>query len=157
MSFSGEPKGDADYDVEKDITSVSERNPDDFTYTHPLLQKVRSWGVETRGALVVPTTPNGPLTCVLSKAYGPYLPSCVQTSIIARFFTSGYLRTSTSYRTSKIVPEDLWIPLRLRSFSAGTLGPVVYGLSLRDTCLCILFFNLLCAIMPAYLCVSLTK
>ncbi|KAI5891667.1 uncharacterized protein SCHCODRAFT_02629744 [Schizophyllum commune H4-8] len=37
------------------------------------------------------------------------------------------------------------------SFSAGTLGPVVYGLGLRDACLVILFFNLLCAAPPAYL------
>ncbi|KAH8097070.1 NCS cytosine-purine permease [Cristinia sonorae] len=37
------------------------------------------------------------------------------------------------------------------SFSAGTLGPVVFGLGLRDSCLSILFFNLLCSIPPAYL------
>ncbi|TFY67151.1 hypothetical protein EVG20_g4038 [Dentipellis fragilis] len=37
------------------------------------------------------------------------------------------------------------------SFSAGTLGPVTFGLSLRDSCLVILFFNLLCSIPPAYL------
>jgi cytosine/uracil/thiamine/allantoin permease len=36
------------------------------------------------------------------------------------------------------------------SFSAGTLGPVVFGLSLRDSCLVILFFNILCAIPPSY-------
>ncbi|KAI0795398.1 cytosine-purine permease [Abortiporus biennis] len=36
------------------------------------------------------------------------------------------------------------------SFSAGTLGPVIFGLGLRDSCLVILFFNLLCAILPAY-------
>jgi purine-cytosine permease-like protein len=39
-------------------------------------------------------------------------------------------------------------------FSAGTLGPVIFGLGLRDTCLVILFFNLLCCALPAYLCVS---
>lgn len=37
------------------------------------------------------------------------------------------------------------------SFSAGTVGPSVYGLSLNDSCLIILFFNLLCCIPPAYL------
>ncbi|PPQ72986.1 hypothetical protein CVT24_000299 [Panaeolus cyanescens] len=37
------------------------------------------------------------------------------------------------------------------SFSAGTLGPVVFGLGLRDTCLTILFFNLLCCAPPAYI------
>jgi purine-cytosine permease-like protein len=38
-----------------------------------------------------------------------------------------------------------------RRFSAGTVGPVVFGLGLRDSCLVILFFNLLCAALPAYL------
>ncbi|CAA7268419.1 unnamed protein product [Cyclocybe aegerita] len=37
------------------------------------------------------------------------------------------------------------------SFSAGTLGPVIFGLGLRDTCLTILFFNLLCCAFPSYL------
>ncbi|KAF9482731.1 NCS cytosine-purine permease [Pholiota conissans] len=37
------------------------------------------------------------------------------------------------------------------SFSAGTLGPVIFGLGLRDTCLTILFFNLLCCAFPAYI------
>ncbi|KAF8223465.1 NCS cytosine-purine permease [Tricholoma matsutake] len=37
------------------------------------------------------------------------------------------------------------------SFSAGTLGPVIFGLSVRDACLVILFFNLFCCILPAYL------
>ena len=36
-------------------------------------------------------------------------------------------------------------------FSSGTLGPVAFGLGLRDSCLAILFFNLLSAIPPAYL------
>lgn len=36
------------------------------------------------------------------------------------------------------------------SFSAGTLGPVAFGLGLRDTCLTILFFNLLICAFPAY-------
>ena len=39
-------------------------------------------------------------------------------------------------------------------FSAGTLGPVAFELGLRDTCLTILFFNLLCCAFPAYLYVS---
>ncbi|KAH9174775.1 NCS cytosine-purine permease [Lactarius sanguifluus] len=36
------------------------------------------------------------------------------------------------------------------SFSSGTLGPVAFKLGLRDSCLVILFFNLLFAIPPAY-------
>lgn len=36
-------------------------------------------------------------------------------------------------------------------FSAGTLGPAIFGLGLRDSCLVILFFNLLCSALPSYL------
>ncbi|TFK28475.1 hypothetical protein FA15DRAFT_700929 [Coprinopsis marcescibilis] len=42
--------------------------------------------------------------------------------------------------------------INILTFSAGTLGPVVFGLGLRDTCLTILFFNLLCCLPAAYLC-----
>ncbi|KAI9063521.1 cytosine-purine permease [Trametes sanguinea] len=47
----------------------------------------------------------------------------------------------------------LWLSFNFNilSFSAGTLGPVVFGLGLRDSCLVILFFNLLCSALPAYL------
>ncbi|PCH44946.1 hypothetical protein WOLCODRAFT_139341 [Wolfiporia cocos MD-104 SS10] len=46
----------------------------------------------------------------------------------------------------------IWLSanFNILSFSAGTLGPAVYGLGLRDTCLVILFFNLLCSALPAY-------
>lgn len=37
------------------------------------------------------------------------------------------------------------------SFSTGTLGPIVFELGLRDSCLVILFFNLLACALPAYL------
>ncbi|KAG8216406.1 NCS cytosine-purine permease [Butyriboletus roseoflavus] len=37
------------------------------------------------------------------------------------------------------------------SFSAGSLGPIVFGLGLRDSCLVILFFNLIGNLLPAYL------
>jgi hypothetical protein len=46
---------------------------------------------------------------------------------------------------------ELGLKLLCNRFSAGTLGPVAFGLGLRDSCLVILFFNLLCAIPPAYL------
>jgi hypothetical protein len=39
----------------------------------------------------------------------------------------------------------------LHRFAARTLGPVTFGLGLRDSCLVILIFNLLSAIPPAYL------
>ncbi|KAK0192388.1 permease for cytosine/purines, uracil, thiamine, allantoin-domain-containing protein [Armillaria mellea] len=63
-----------------------------------------------------------------------------------------------------VAPEDridtqyyknffLWFAwnVNILSFSAGTLGPVAFGLGVRDSCLVILFFNLLCALPPAYL------
>jgi purine-cytosine permease-like protein len=46
---------------------------------------------------------------------------------------------------------DLLYTLALRRFASGTLGPVTFGLNLRDSCLVILFFNLFSAIPPAYL------
>ncbi|KAF7316409.1 NCS cytosine-purine permease [Mycena indigotica] len=39
----------------------------------------------------------------------------------------------------------------LLPFSAGSLGPIAYGLGLRDSCLVILFLNLLCCLPPGYL------
>ncbi|KAF9441513.1 hypothetical protein P691DRAFT_715125 [Macrolepiota fuliginosa MF-IS2] len=36
------------------------------------------------------------------------------------------------------------------SFSGGTLGPAIFGLGIGDSCLTILFFNLVFCIMPAY-------
>ncbi|KAF5363074.1 hypothetical protein D9758_012600 [Tetrapyrgos nigripes] len=46
----------------------------------------------------------------------------------------------------------LWFStnFNILSFSAGTLGPVAFGLSTRDSCLVILLFNMLCCIPPAY-------
>ncbi|KAH7924911.1 hypothetical protein BV22DRAFT_1195556 [Leucogyrophana mollusca] len=37
------------------------------------------------------------------------------------------------------------------SFSTGVLGPVAFGLGLRDSCLVILFFNMIACALPAYL------
>ncbi|KXN84090.1 Purine-cytosine permease fcyB [Leucoagaricus sp. SymC.cos] len=44
--------------------------------------------------------------------------------------------------------------VNILSFSAGTLGPGVFGLSIRDSCLTILFFQLLFCVMPAFACVN---
>ncbi|KIK61445.1 hypothetical protein GYMLUDRAFT_225128 [Collybiopsis luxurians FD-317 M1] len=46
----------------------------------------------------------------------------------------------------------LWFTMNFNilSFSAGTLGPVAFGLGIRESCLVILFFNLLCCLPPAY-------
>ncbi|KZT63359.1 hypothetical protein DAEQUDRAFT_733926 [Daedalea quercina L-15889] len=58
-------------------------------------------------------------------------------------------RTDRHY--SKIFFVFFSANFNILSFSAGTLGPITYGLGLRDTCLVILFFNLLTNIPPAYL------
>ncbi|KAI0726995.1 NCS cytosine-purine permease [Fomitopsis betulina] len=58
-------------------------------------------------------------------------------------------RTDTHY--SKVFFVFFSANCNILSFSAGTLGPMAYGLGLRDTCLVILFFNLLASIPPAYL------
>ncbi|KAJ3782639.1 permease for cytosine/purines, uracil, thiamine, allantoin-domain-containing protein [Lentinula aff. detonsa] len=57
-------------------------------------------------------------------------------------------RTDTSYYKLFF----LWFTMNLNilSFSAGTLGPVAYGLGIRESCLVILFFNGLCCAPPAY-------
>ncbi|KAG7086332.1 hypothetical protein E1B28_002295 [Marasmius oreades] len=58
-------------------------------------------------------------------------------------------RTDTQYH--KIF--FLWCAFNLNilSFSAGTLGPMVFGLGVRTSCLVILFFTLLCSLPTAYL------
>ncbi|KIM74151.1 hypothetical protein PILCRDRAFT_828567 [Piloderma croceum F 1598] len=58
-------------------------------------------------------------------------------------------RTDTQF--SKIFFIWFTMNFNILSFSAGTLGPAVFGLGLRESCLVILFFNLLCCILPAYL------
>lgn len=48
-------------------------------------------------------------------------------------------------------PQAIPILWFFRRFASGTLGPVTFGLGLRDSCLAITFFNLICAVPPAYL------
>ncbi|GJE93171.1 NCS cytosine-purine permease [Phanerochaete sordida] len=58
-------------------------------------------------------------------------------------------RTDTQY--NRIFFIWLSANFNILSFSAGSLGPAVFGLGLRDSCLVILFFNLLASLLPAYL------
>ncbi|KAF5363078.1 hypothetical protein D9758_012604 [Tetrapyrgos nigripes] len=64
------------------------------------------------------------------------LPVTVEERTDDQFFKIFFLWFSTNFN--------------ILSFSAGTLGPVAFGLSTRDSCLVILFFNMLCCIPPAY-------
>ncbi|KDQ22184.1 hypothetical protein PLEOSDRAFT_1079656 [Pleurotus ostreatus PC15] len=57
-------------------------------------------------------------------------------------------RTDTQYH--KLFFFWFTANVNILSFSAGALAPV-FGLGLRDACLVILFFNLLCTAFPAYL------
>ncbi|EDR06614.1 NCS cytosine-purine permease [Laccaria bicolor S238N-H82] len=47
----------------------------------------------------------------------------------------------------------LWVSFNVNilTFSTGTLGPAIFGLGLRDSCLSILFFNIICCGPPAYM------
>jgi len=69
--------------------------------------------------------------------------------------TRGTLPVALEDRTDPQFSKTFFIWLsansNILSFSAGTLGPLFYGLGLRDSCLVILFFNLLCTALPAYL------
>ncbi|KAF7969611.1 hypothetical protein HWV62_26857 [Athelia sp. TMB] len=58
-------------------------------------------------------------------------------------------RTDTQF--SKIFFIWFTMNFNILSLSAGTLGPAAFGLGLRDSCLVILFFNMLCCALPAYL------
>ncbi|KAF8991744.1 cytosine-purine permease, partial [Cyathus striatus] len=66
----------------------------------------------------------------------------------------GIQPVSTEQRTDEQYSKLFFIwftsNVNILSFSSGTLGPVVYGLGVRDSCLTILFFNLLCCIPGAY-------
>ncbi|KAJ7240455.1 permease for cytosine/purines, uracil, thiamine, allantoin-domain-containing protein [Mycena rebaudengoi] len=57
----------------------------------------------------------------------------------------------TDAQFSKIFFVWFSASFNLLPFSTGSLGPIAYGLSLRDSCLIILFFNLLCCLPPGYL------
>ncbi|KAJ6588794.1 permease for cytosine/purines, uracil, thiamine, allantoin-domain-containing protein [Mycena capillaripes] len=61
------------------------------------------------------------------------------------------LEERTDTQNSKIFFIYFSASFNLLPFSTGSLGPIAYGLSLRDSCLIILFFNLLCCIPPGYL------
>ncbi|KAI0289689.1 NCS cytosine-purine permease [Multifurca ochricompacta] len=87
------------------------------------------------------------------------LPGIDNLSFSRRLYTWGVeLRgihpVSVEDRTEKQFSKIFFIWLSantsILTFSTGTLGPVAFGLGLRDACLTILFFNLLCAAPPAY-------
>lgn len=42
-------QADLEKDAEKDVQSISEDSQDGFYYTHPFMNRLKSWGVEARG------------------------------------------------------------------------------------------------------------
>ncbi|EJU01056.1 cytosine-purine permease [Dacryopinax primogenitus] len=81
--------------------------------------------------------------------------SWVYRLLLSGIETRGTLPVALEDRTDPQFSKAFFIWLsansNILSFSAGTLGPLFYGLGLRDSCLVILFFNLLCVSFPAYL------
>lgn len=139
-------------DIEKDAHSVSEDAPDEFYYSHPFMKKLLSWGVEARGMT---------LHCMIRSSLSPkfatgILPVPPHERTETQYNKIFYIWLSANFNILSYVPYLLWMAgliNALTRFSAGTLGPVVFGLGLRDSCLVILFFNLLASALPAYLCV----
>jgi hypothetical protein len=133
--------------------------------TRFISEKLLVWGVEERGAyctiltsqLVDPNQRTIGLVCLPLDRYTPRrhrgenrnafhqdifrMAVCKYEHLVVRlpFLLNYYAGNSGSHDSA------------FRRFASGTLGPVTFGLGLRDSCLIILFFNLICAIPPAYL------
>ncbi|EAU81390.1 purine-cytosine permease [Coprinopsis cinerea okayama7 len=102
---------------------------------------------------------------VREKSPSPTVES-VPSAVYSDKWTKRLLKFGVEDRGIQPVPEErrtdtqffkvffIWFSwnINILTFSAGTLGPVVFGLSLRDTCLIILFFSMFFCIFPAYVC-----
>ncbi|KAH9985669.1 permease for cytosine/purines, uracil, thiamine, allantoin-domain-containing protein [Russula compacta] len=103
----------------------------------------KSWFEHELSAAPTRTTPAPKLPQSLSK-------KLLTLGVEARGIHPVAIEDRTEKRFIKIFFIWFSANTNILSFSAGTLGPVAYGLGLRDSCLVILFFNLLCTISPAY-------
>ncbi|KAF8500276.1 NCS cytosine-purine permease [Russula emetica] len=105
--------------------------------TRNFSEKLLAWGVEERDNILWDTATDP----------GVHLFAC--------YYLIGIRPVAVEERTEThfINIFFLWFSANtnILAFAAGTLGPVTFGLGLRDSCLVILFFNLLCAVPPAYL------
>ncbi|OBZ77700.1 Purine-cytosine permease fcyB [Grifola frondosa] len=119
-------------------------------YTHRWSRKLLSWGVEVRGEWWIQV-------CLHVSQGDCQQASCrslrgnEQTRNLAKYSSSGCRQISIYCRSCGPSYSHCILVHLYASFAAGTLGPVIFGLGLRDTCLVILFFNLLCSALPAYL------
>ncbi|PPQ80373.1 hypothetical protein CVT26_008274 [Gymnopilus dilepis] len=98
------------------------------------MKKLATWGVEERGQIFFCCrrgTSNVNVSCL----------GIVPVPLEAR----------TDEQYSKLCFVWFSSNLTILTFSLGTLGPVVFELGLRDSCLVILLFNVFGAAFPAYL------
>ena len=90
-------QADVEKDAEKDAHSVSDDSQDGFYYTHPFMNRLKSWGVEARGMLH-DFCVWGSARAYALQGFSPFRPSSEWTRSIARSSSSGYPATSISYR-----------------------------------------------------------
>ena len=133
--------------------------------TRLISEKLLDWGVEERGAYRIILTLTTWSTLIRERFVWFAFHSIgirpvdieerTETHFIKIFFVwlSANMNILScvclSCSTALVTPGlTIWL---FRRFASGTLGPVTFGLGLRDSCLVILFFNLICAIPSAYL------
>lgn len=121
-------------DEKRDIESTTYRS-----YSTRWSRRLLTWGIEGRGTSIRRTSPRAPFLITCEGTIPVQPEDRIDTQYLKNFF--------------------LWFSFNcnILSFSAGSLGPIVFGLGVKDSCLVILFFNLLCALPPAYLCVPLSS
>jgi hypothetical protein len=142
-------------------------NPPAPKLTQVLSKKLLTWGVEARGAYLylgletrslirmrggsISRTPS-----VHMHRHSPCPPqgkdgnAFHENFLYMAFREHEHLVVRPLFPRLALVSRTPWCG-SIRRFSAGTLGPVAFGLSLRDSCLVIMLFTLLAAIAPSYL------
>ena len=138
---------------ESDVSSIS------FLWTW-ISRKLLTLGVETKGErkhlpYIITTLALVEITFFSpSQGFNSFLWMNAPINLTARFSLYFFPWTLIFSRTWSFFfgfdSEIYFIELFSR-FSSGTLGPVIFGLGLRDACLTILFFNLLCCAFPSYM------
>jgi hypothetical protein len=125
--------------------------------TRFLLEKLSAWGVEERGAYRIsgPSRENDS-PCLKLGRYPPrrcrgqdrnaFHQNILYISVCE--YKHSDVRVPFLILAARMLDPKIWL---FHRFASGTLGPVTFGLGLRNSCLVILFFNLLCSVPPAYL------
>lgn len=124
----------------EDLEKSSNDNTDEpTTYsTHKFTKRLLSWGVESRGTFF------SMHLCYIQN----------QTDFLDVGISPVPVEERTDTQYYKLFFIWFTMNFNILSFSAGTLGPVAYGLGIRESCLVIFFFNLLCCLPTAYLWVT---